>query len=80
MNDTMIWDIIKTELPDDMASRIIHKIQETVGGRRIYLHTPPQPRANKRSIADDWESGLTLNDIMQKHRVSRRTAYRYKFQ
>ena len=38
---------------------------------------PALPRYNTDAIAADWHAGLSIDEIVEKHQCSRKTAYRY---
>lgn len=38
---------------------------------------PALPKVDGEAIAEDWRRGLSADEIRQKHRCSKRTAYNY---
>lgn len=71
-----LWQILRGELGDAIAARVIDRIRSQLGGRRVYLPHPERP--GKRAISDAYANHADAAAIAARLGVSRRTVYRYR--
>ena len=58
-----------------MADSLCMVQQATLAGLRVSYKA--EPKVDGDAIAEDWMHGLTIGEIVKKHKVSRPTAYKY---
>ena len=57
------------------ADHLLNVMKQQLAGARVTF--PSAPKYDGEAIASDWAAGLSLEQIMQKHQCSRRTAYNH---